>query len=287
MLTAKNLIDLAPLGNQKYCSRYILDNGTGTMFGGQLLALALAAAQREAPDWPAHNLSGNFLRGSRIDTPLDLAVGRTSDSRRFASRHVIATQHGQSIFEALCSFNDPEPGIRYQATFDAGAIPPADGLPNLAEFAAANAQHFPAQSIKHYTQPFPVEMRLINPDSFLPHAKRTPQRSYWFRIRAAELLDDPRDHHCLLALMSDYWLPSTGSALKDASDMTGLMVLSLNHSMRFHAPVRVDKWLLYRTETTWADDSRALAHGQIYDADFRLIASVSQEYLLRQVNGKR
>lgn len=287
MLTAKELVDLTAHGNEKYCSRHILDNGTGTMFGGQLLALALAAAQREAPDWPVHSLSGNFLRGSRIDTPLDLAVSRTSDSRRFSSRHVIATQHGHSIFEALCSFNDPEPGIRYQTAFDAGDIPAAEELPNLAQFATANAQFFPAQSIKHYTQPFPVEMRLINPDSFLPHAKKTPQRSYWFRMEAAELLDDPRDHHSLLALMSDYWLPSTGSALNEASGTSSLMVLSLNHSMRFHAPARVDKWLLYRTETTWAGDSRALAHGQIYDADFQLIASASQEYLLRQVGGKR
>lgn len=287
MLSAKELIDLAALGNEKYCSRHILDNGTGTLFGGQLLALSLAAAQREAPQWPAHSLSGNFLRSSRIDTPLDLSVGRTSDSRRFSSRHVLATQHGQAIFEALCSFNDSEPGIRYQRPFDRNNIPPPDGLPNLSEFAAANASHFPPQSIKHYTQAFPVEMRLINPESFLPGAKRSPQRSYWFRIEAADVLDDANDHQCLLALMSDYWLPSTGSALNTTPGMTGLMVLSLNHSMRFHAPTRVNNWLLYQTETTWAGDSRALAHGQIYDADFQLIASVSQEYLLRQIGGKR
>jgi acyl-CoA thioesterase-2 len=283
MLTAKQLIDLAPLASQKYCSRHTLDNGTGTMFGGQLLALSLAAAQREAPDWPVHSLSGNFLRSSRIDMPLDLVVSRTSDSRRFSCRHVLAMQQGQSIFEALCSFHDQEPGIEYQAPFDTGGIPSADSLPNLKEFATAHAEHFPAQSIRHYTQSFPVEMRLIDPDSFLPQAKRKPHRSYWFRIEAAASLDDSRDHQSLLALMSDYWLPSTGSALNDASGMTGLMVLSLNHSMRFHAHARVDDWLLYRTETTWAGNSRALAHGQIYDADFRLIASVSQEYLLRQI----
>jgi len=287
MLTAKQLIDLTPVGNEKYCNAHTLDNGTGTMFGGQLLALAVAAAQREAPEWPIHSLSGNFLRSSRIDTPLDLSVSRTSDSRRFSSRHVIATQQGQSIFEALCSFNNPEPGIQYQAPFDTRDIPSPEGLPSLAEFALANASQFPAQSIKHYTDPFPVEMRLINAESFLPNAKRSPQRSYWFRIAAADALDDPRDHLSLLALMSDYWLPSTGSALNTTPGMTGLMVLSLNHSMRFHAPVRVNNWMLFRTETVWAGDSRALAHGQIYDANFRLIASVSQEYLLRTVSANR
>jgi len=286
MLTANEVIDLTSLGNQKYCSRHILDNGTGTMFGGQLLALALAAAQREAPEWPVHTLSGNFLRGTRIDTALDLSVNRTSDSRRFASRHVLATQHGKSIFEALCSFNEPEPGIRYQAPFDSSGIPSPDGLPNLPEFALANASHFPGQSIKYYTQPFPVEMRLINPESFLPQAKRSPQRSYWFRVETAESLDDPKDHQSLLALMSDYWLPSTGSALNTTPGVTGLTVLSLNHSMRFHAPARVDNWLLYHTETTWAGDSRALAHGRIYDTDFQLIASVSQEYLLREIGSR-
>jgi len=284
MLTAKEVIDLAPLGHEKYCSRHILDNGTGTLFGGQLLALSLAAAQREAPAWPAHSLSANFLRSSRIDTPLTLSVSRTSDSRRFSSRHVIATQPGQTIFELLCSFHDPEPGVHYQAAFDTSNIPSPDGLPNLAEFAAANAEHFSPQSIKHYTQPFPVEMRLINPDSYLPRATRSPQRDYWFRIQSAEVLDDPRDHQSLLALMSDYWLPSTGSALHAGAGVeSGLMLLSLNHSMRFHAAARVDKWLLYRTETVWANDSRALVHGQIYDTDFQLIASVSQEYLMRKL----
>jgi len=287
MLTAKEVIDLAPLGNGKYCSRHILDNGTGTIFGGQLLALSLAAAQREAPEWPVHSLGGNFLRSSRLDTPLELSVSRTSDSRRFSSRHVIVTQHGQSIFEALCSFHDPEPGIHYQAPVDTSNIPPPHGLPTLAEFAAVNAEHFSAQSIQHYTRPFPVEMRLINPESYLPRAQRSPQRAYWFRIQSAELLDDPREHQSLLAWMSDYWLPSTGSALPTASGDTGLMLLSLNHSMRFHAPVRVNDWLLFQTETVWAGDSRALAHGRIYDANFQLIASVSQEYLMRQVSVKR
>jgi acyl-CoA thioesterase-2 len=287
MLTARQLIDLVALGDGSYRSQHILDNGTGTIFGGQLLALSLAAAQREAPAWPVHSISANFLRNSNVGIPLQLDVVRSSDTRRFASRHVVASQPGQTIFEMLCSFHEPEPGIRYQAPFAASDVPGPANLPNLAQFGRDNAGHFTPQTLRFYTQPFPVEMRLVDPDSCLPHARRSPRRDYWFRIESAADVDDPQDHQALLALMSDYWLPSTGSALYAGTGAAPrLVVLSLNHSMRFHAPARVDQWLLYSTETVWAGNGRALAQGRIYDAGLQLVASTSQEYLLRELKGQ-
>src|ERR1700761_2865736 len=104
MLSATDLLNLEALGEGRFRSRHNLDNGTGVIFGGHMLALALAAAQREAPAWPAHSLSGFFLRAGIIAEPVELTVERVSDGRRFASRRVLARQSGRPAFDLLCSF---------------------------------------------------------------------------------------------------------------------------------------------------------------------------------------
>ena len=51
-----------------------------------------------------------------------------------------------------------------------------------------------------------------------------------------------------------------------------------------HRPLRVDDWLLYTMESPTAQGARGLARGLIYDRAGRLIASVAQEGLMREVS---
>jgi acyl-CoA thioesterase-2 len=92
---------------------------------------------------------------------------------------------------------------------------------------------------------------------------------------AAEVAD-PRARQCLLAFASDFWLAGTASAgYRDAR-----AVVTLNHSVWFHAPADVGDWLLYRTDSPWAGAGRGLARGLIYDRAGRLVASTVQEIQL-------
>ena len=51
--------------------------------------------------------------------------------------------------------------------------------------------------------------------------------------------------------------------------------------MWFHRPFRADNWLLFATRSRTAGDGRGLATGEFFTRDGRLVASVTQEALLR------
>ncbi len=56
---------------------------------------------------------------------------------------------------------------------------------------------------------------------------------------------------------------------------------SLDHAVWLHRPFRVDDWLLYATDSPLALPARGFVRGTIYSRDGQLVASVTQEGLLR------
>lgn len=57
------------------------------------------------------------------------------------------------------------------------------------------------------------------------------------------------------------------------------MMVSLDHSIYFHAPrrVKVDEWMFSEMETPWAGDGRGLVTRRIFAADGTLLATCVQE----------
>lgn len=56
---------------------------------------------------------------------------------------------------------------------------------------------------------------------------------------------------------------------------------TLDHCIWFHAPFRVDQWLLYEMESPRATAGRGFALGRLYAADGRLVLSCAQEGVVR------
>ncbi len=283
-LSARELIALDRIDDLRFRARHNQTNHMGALFGGQALAQALAAAQQTAPvrgSWSAHNCIGQFLRGGALDVPVDYAVEIMRDGRRFASRRVVASQAGKPIFDMLASFHDPETGVAHQVG-DVEAMPAPENLQSLAAFARAHAEKLPAAAAHYYDLPFPVELRLVNPERVFSGAAATNSRDYWFRMASASAIGEANAQQCLLAFMSDYWLAgAVGAPHRGDAARSKLFIGSLNHSLWFHAPARVDEWLLYRTESPWAGDGRGLARGLIYDRAGKLVASSAQEICMR------
>ncbi len=50
---------------------------------------------------------------------------------------------------------------------------------------------------------------------------------------------------------------------------------------------RADEWLLYSTDSPWAGGSRGFARGQIFDRSGKLVASVTQEGMLRETASRK
>ena len=61
-----------------------------------------------------------------------------------------------------------------------------------------------------------------------------------------------------------------------------LLAASLDHTLWFHHPLRMDEWMLYDMESPCAMNARSFNRGQIYQ-NGKLVASVCQEGLMRQL----
>ena len=116
------LFDLAPAGEHRFVG-HSPHNGWRRVFGGQVLAQALVAAERTVAGRDPHSLHAYFLLGGDPHEPILFEVERVRDGRSFTTRRVVARQKGEAIFVMTASFHVQEPG------FDHAAPPPPAPAP--------------------------------------------------------------------------------------------------------------------------------------------------------------
>ncbi|HXA47058.1 MAG TPA: acyl-CoA thioesterase II, partial [Burkholderiaceae bacterium] len=63
-----------------------------------------------------------------------------------------------------------------------------------------------------------------------------------------------------------------------------LQIASLDHTIWFHRPFRMDDWLLFSMESPNASGGRGLNFAYVYDRHGALVATVAQEGLIRLRN---
>lgn len=235
-------------------------------FGGQVLGQALSAAGQTVPDdRVAHSAHGYFIRGGEAGRPIIYRVEATRDGRSFSSREVQAVQAGEVIFSLAVSFHVPEPGATH------GLAMPAVPLPGE----LVGARGLTAESWTQPTAPARgLEVRFV-PDDLVPEGSQM----YWFRSREP-LGEDALTHLAVIAYVSDIRLSLTASGL-DVNQVRTHMLSSLDHAIWFHQPARADEWLLYHQHVRAVSSSRGLASGEFFTAAGDLVASVSQEALVR------
>ena len=273
------LLDLEPLEVNIYRG-YNRDVGTGRVFGGQVFAQALTAAQRTVDDGrTAHSAHGYFILPGDLKAPIVYFVDRLRDGSSFTTRRVTAIQHGQAIFNLSASFHREESGHEHQTAMPV-VEPPENVAPEL-ELIREMAARIPEPLRPVLTQDRPIDFRPVTPvDPFDPQP-RPPVRHVWFRSMG-ELPDDQVLHQAVLAYASDHGLLPTalqphGLSLRSP----GMQLASLDHSVWMHKPFRVDEWLLYTMDSTVAAGARGFVRGSIYTRDGTLVASVAQEGLMR------
>jgi acyl-CoA thioesterase-2 len=250
---------------------------TGRIYGGQVLAQSLIAAERTMPQERAvHSMHGYFLRPGDAAQGLTIAVDRIHDGRSFSTRRSQAYQNGVPIFSMIASFQDESPGVEH-------FVPMPDGLPmpeDLEPDAKALADLHPL-SLRLLEQ-HPADVRHIGGPIYQhPDPARPNQQAVWMRIKD-RMPDDPRLHRAALAYLSDTTIQeSILRAHGVAWSHRGLKVASLDHAMWWHRPARADEWLLYVQESPNARGGRGLAAGRMYTRAGELVASVTQEIMVR------
>ncbi len=250
---------------------------TGRIYGGQVLAQSLIAAERTLPEnRPVHSMHGYFLRPGDAAQGLTIAVDRIHDGRSFSTRRSQAYQNGVPIFSMIASAQDDDEGVEH-------AIALPDGIPDPESLTPDEqaVQGLPGGTLRMLSDRA-ADVRHIEGPLYLPGVgEDAPRQGVWMRMRAP-LPDDPRLHRAALAYLSDMTIQE--SILRAHGlywALPGLKVASLDHAMWWHRSARVDDWLLYLQESPNARGGRGLATGRIYSRDGALVANVAQEIMLR------
>ncbi len=252
-----------------------LDAAKGRVYGGQVLAQAINAAGRTvATPLVLHSLHAYFLREGSDDIPIVYEVDRIRDGRTFTTRRVVAIQHGRAIFNLSLSYQLPEDGaIEHGSQMPEVATP--DTLINDEILYKEMLGDSPQQA-------WPIEYRQVDPINPNSPEVKPANTSVWFRSNG-DLADDEALHQELLAYASDHLLLHTAVRPHGKNCYTGdVKFASLDHSIWFHRPFRIDEWLLYEMESTVAHGSRAYCRGRVFNQQGELVASVAQEGLIRE-----
>ncbi|OCC22662.1 acyl-CoA thioesterase II [Croceicoccus estronivorus] len=276
------LLDMEPRGANRFEGRrYKLT--PGRLFGGQVIAQALAAAEQTVPDnRAAHSLHAYFLRSGSSELPVSYMVTNDFDGRSFSNRRVVASQQGEPILNLTASFHVPETGMEHQR-HPMPDVPPPEDLEPFANQYERFRQKDADRNLMAVGRPRSFDLRMVEPPCWQIEGAAEPVNHIWIRA-VAPLPDDPRVHRAVLAYASDMHLLMSSLRPHGKSMFRGeVRGASLDHAIWFHQPFRADDWLLYVTESPWAGNGRGFARGQVFSRDGRLVASTAQEGVIRAI----
>lgn len=274
-----NLLTLEPIEENLFRGSS-QDLGFRQLFGGQVLGQSLSAMSQTVEDARhVHSLHGYFLRPGDASLPVVYQVDRVRDGGSFSTRRVTAIQKGQPIFTSSASFQYDENGFEHQNPMPDVVGP--ENLPSELEMIRQRAHLIPESMREKLLCAKPIEFRpVVGEDPFNPQVS-DPIKYLWFRADGT-LPDNLALHKYLLAYASDFGLLTT-SLLPHGKGVwqRDMQVASLDHALWFHGELRMDDWLLYAMDSPWAGNSRGFSRGSVYNRAGKLVASVTQEGLIR------
>ncbi|MUH73594.1 acyl-CoA thioesterase II [Psychrosphaera haliotis] len=253
--------------------------GFGRVFGGQVIGQALSAAKETVEDRFVHSFHSYFLRPGDDQKPIVYDVENIRDGRSFSTRRVRALQYGKPVFYMTASFQTEEVG--YEHSPEMPNVVGPEGLKSEHEFFQENIDKIPGTLRSIIAGEKPIEIRHVQVnDPFAPE-KMPGRRQVWIKSNGS-LPDDERIHRYLLAYASDFnFLPTALFPHGRSHILRDMQVATLDHSMWFHRPFRMDEWILFDMDSTSASGGRGLVKGQFFNQQGELVASAMQEGVIR------
>ncbi|MEJ7647546.1 MAG: acyl-CoA thioesterase domain-containing protein [Nakamurella sp.] len=247
-------------------------------YGGDMVAQATVAALRSVgEDRALHSMHSYFLRPVEIGAPVRYEVELLRDGRSFSTRQIRAYQSDKVVYVGLASFQVPEPGAEHHAPMPSG-MPDPESLPSSADVLAG----VPGPAARYWSSGRSFDQRHVDGPIYTElNGERTATQAVWLRP-FSELPDDAQVHTAALAYVCDYTileplLRQQGLTWADE----GLVTASLDHAMWFHRPARLDDWVLYSQQAVSAQQARGLVVGQLHSRSGELLATVTQEGMIR------
>ena len=241
-----------------------LAEGRGIVFGGHLLAELTVAAGRMDPAKTVKSTHGVFSRTVSSAEPVDVDVEVLHSGRALTTTSATVRQRGGECARAIVMLTSVEPDL-----ISHGAEMPKVAGPS--ESAAT-------------VDSFGREVVIVGDiDRSDPEVVALPELSVWMRL--PEAAPDQVTAQAALAhatagyLMGTHMLPheGIGERMAHASFSTGIV----GHTVSFHEPIDPTSWILIAQHSTYAGRGRAYGVGQVFTEGGHLVASFSQEALMR------
>ncbi|MCV7289520.1 thioesterase family protein [Mycolicibacterium wolinskyi] len=233
--------------------------------GTQILAAAIVAVAKRFPEKSVRTAHAVFARAVLVGPPVELDIDVISEGRSTATAVVAASQNGKRCI-TITVFTDVPSGdvIRHH-------LP----RPDVAAPADANVSPMPMTG---------RQLRLVDVvDVNSPDEVGPPELYAWLHYDPIPTRDDLAK--ALIAYFTGHLGISTtmrahegiGTAQAHLTVSTAPMTVTVS----FHEPVRWDGWILYSHESTQVGSGMSYVRGAVHTEEGELIASFSQDALIR------
>ncbi|WP_396933445.1 acyl-CoA thioesterase [Mycolicibacterium sp.] len=261
------LFDAEPDGENRFTAQTGLAGADERQVveGTQILAAAIVAAAKRFPEKSIRSAHAVFARAIVVGPPVELDVDVVSEGRSTATAVIAASQNGKRCITVTVLADVPSADvIRHH-------LP----LPDVAGPADANVSPMPMAG---------RELRLVDVvDVNSPDEVGPPELYAWLRYDPIPTRDDLAK--ALIAYFTGHLGISTtmrahegiGTAQAHLTVSTAPMTVTVS----FHEPVRWDGWILYSHESTQVGAGMSYVRGAVHTDEGELIASFSQDALIR------
>lgn len=267
--------DLEAVGDGRFRASSIGDPEVhDVVFGGQILAQLILASEAAGGGKDLSSLHTVFSRVATITKPLEIDVEVFHDGRTASSQAITVHQGDRICARALALRQAPAADlIRHQ--HEAPRAPaPGDCKPVEPRGLVVAG----------------TEVRIAGAADTWDASSPTgpPELDVWIRP-PGDPAQSEAVSQALLAYATDGFLigaamrphDGVGQEMAHRSLMTGVVT----HTLEFHEPVPAGAWLLMSQESTFSGRGRAFGRAQVFDESGVLVASFSQESIIR--DGRR
>ena len=234
----------------------------GVVFGGQLIAQLIAVGAKADPAKMVKSAHAIFARPVMVEDDVELRVDVLQAGRTFASATASLWQQDKERARAIVLLSAEEPDL----------IRHASSMPDV-----AGPDDAPALSGND-------NIRIVGGVDIEAAATiGEPSMQLW--VRYPDAPDDLVIGQGLVAHTSASFLIGTamrphdgiGQSGAHASFSTGI----IGHSISFQEPFDARDWLLLSQQSTYTGLGRAFGTGEVFRQDGQLVASYSQESMIR------
>ena len=256
--------------------------GYKRIFGGQVMAQTLIAAYKTVNvEHFAHSFHSYFIRPGDMEKPITFTVDRIRDGKSFTTRSVKAIQDGEVIFNCSISFQKREKGLEHQV--DMPDVPEPETLKSEQELREDILKELKMkkEDMPMFFRQQEIEMRPVEKQNYFKPERMPPYKNTWIK-NEGKLPDDQVIQQAFLLYISDMGLLGAANNSVGVNFLTkNLQNASLDHAMWFHRKLDLNGWFLYTIESPITRNARGFSRGSIFSRDGKLIASCTQEGLIR------